>query len=131
MCNYVVLKLIFYQNFQPSFSDIFDFDQSSSNSYVQEAEWRQTSIGMIVSELGNIVDFQGIKTAGGAAEKSVIFNNKIKHVSKLIGDILTGSTVTKPIQRKMKAKKGKKKKKLGSELSSDYLINYQIHYALG
>ena len=76
---------------------------------------------MIVSELGNIVDFQGIKTAGGAAEKSVMFNNKIKHVSKLITELLSGSTVTKPSLRKMKVKKGKKKKKLGSK----FLIFYE------
>ena len=73
---------------------------------------------MIVSELGNIVDFQGIKTAGGAAEKSVLFNNKIKHVSKLITDLLSGSTVTKPPQRKMKAKKAKKKKQPPSKPQS-------------
>ena len=72
----------------------------------QEAEWRQTSIGMVVSDLDTIVDFQQIKSSWVISQQSIKFDEKIKKVCQFVKQLMINPTVMK--KKTAMAKKGKK-----------------------
>ena len=72
----------------------------------QEAEWRQTSIGMVVSDLDTIVDFQQIKSSWVISQQSIKFDEKIKKVCQFVKQLMINPTVMK--KKTTMAKKGKK-----------------------
>ena len=86
----------------------------------REAEWRQTSIGFVVSELQSVVDFQSIKLTGSEAQKSVNFNAKINKTCELVKKLMNGESLSQVMQSaqigqaiKKKVKRKAKKKQLG------------------
>ena len=75
----------------------------------KEAEWRQTSIGMIVADLDTIVDFQQIKSSWVVSQQSITFDEKIKKICQFVKQLMINPAVIK--KKTTMAKKGKMIKK--------------------